>query len=261
MIKLFFTDVDDTLLRENISKETKEAIKIANNNGLQLILCSGRPTNNLLLLAKDLNEYGCDIRYVCGFNGSEIVDVNANKTISEIGFTQSEISEITTFLNANEIDYGLYRDFTLYTNNMLNEYANLEATQCYFSIEEHREEMSSVKVLGFTDPSITREKIDLLKSAFPKLQINMSKPFFIEITKPGANKGLPVSVLSERLNIGFEECAVCGDGDNDIAMFELEVGAKYVVANGSDNLKKLATKVIASVDDNGVGRELLELIV
>lgn len=260
MIKLFLTDVDDTLLRNQLTIETKEAIKHATNNGLEFVLCSGRPTNNLIKLADELIEYGCKINYVSGFNGSEIIDLNSNQPIASTGFTTSEISTITEFLNNNQIDYGVYRDFTFFTNNLSNEYGILEAKQCEFKLSAHTDEMASIKILGLTNPDITDEKIELLQGEYPNLQINKSKPFFIEITKPGVNKGLPVVKLSKLLGIDLAECGVCGDGDNDIAMFELAVGTKYVVANGSEKLKAMGDVVIDSVDNNGVGKLLMELV-
>ncbi len=120
--------------------------------------------------------------------------------------------------------------------------------------------IASNKILGFSIPEETDAKIKSLKQLYPHLQINKSKPFFIEITKPGVNKALTVKTLSSKLDIDLSNCAVCGDGDNDLAMFELPVGQKYVVANGSDNLKKHADKIIASVDEDGVAKQLMELI-
>lgn len=260
MLKMMISDVDDTLLRKKLSVELKDAVKVATNQGVEFVLCSGRPTINLLKLAKEFNEHGAQINYVSGFNGSEIVDVKRNQVIESNGFTNSEIDEIVKVLDEHSIDYGLYQGNDVVTNNTDNEYAILEAELNSMNVVTHEQSIASNKILGFSDPELTLSRIETLKSHFPTLQINKSKPFFIEITKPGINKALPVKALSSLLSIDLEHCAVCGDGDNDLAMFELEVGFKYVVANGSDNLKKYAHKVIESVDDNGVAKQLMELI-
>lgn len=260
MLKMMISDVDDTLLRKKLSIELKDAIKAATEKGVEFVMCSGRPTFNLRNLAAELNEYGAKINYIAGFNGSEIIDVNENKIIKSNGFDREEIDHISQFLIANGIDYGLYQDDNVVANNIDNEYAIYEAELNDMGVTLHDSSIPSNKILGFSVPEQTDEKIEIIKSAFPDLQINKSKPFFIEITKPGVNKALPVKVLSEKLQIALENCAVCGDGDNDLAMFQLPVGYKYVVANGSDILKQYADVVIPSVDDNGVAKQLMELI-
>ncbi len=260
MLKMVVSDVDDTLLRKSLSDELKDAVKHANQNGVEFVLCSGRPTVNLRRLATEFNNHGAKINYISGFNGSEIIDLNSNQVIKSNGFTNQEIDQIVTVLNDSEIDYGLYQEEFVVTNNINNEYAIFEAELNGMSVKTHSDSIASNKILGFSVPEQTEAKIELLKKHYPNLQINKSKPFFIEITKPGVNKALPVVTLSELLNIDLNHVAVCGDGDNDLAMFELEVGHKYVVENGSDNLKKHAHKVIPSVDDNGVAKQLMELI-
>lgn len=260
MLKMMISDVDDTLLRDELSEELKSAVKQATDKGVEFVLCSGRPTINLRRLAAEFYEYGATINYVAGFNGSEIVDLNHNTVISDCGFSNAEVDNIIKTLLDVEVDYCLYQEANVVTNNTANEYAIYEAKLNNLSVVKHDESIASSKILGFSDPALTEQKIIDIKAKFPDLQINKSKPFFIEITKPGVNKALPVLTLAEKLDIDLIDCAVCGDGDNDLAMFELEVGYKYVVENGSDNLKKYAHKVIDSVDDNGVAKQLLELI-
>ncbi len=260
MLKMMISDVDDTLLRDKLSVELKDAVKAANQKGVEFVLCSGRPTINLRRLATEFNDHGAQINYVAGFNGSEIIDLNTDQTIKSNGFTSTEIDQLTKVLKANDIDYGLYQNEFVVTNNIENEYAIYEAKLNGMEVADHGHSIASNKVLGFSVPEATDSKITILKEHFPHLQINKSKPFFIEITKQGVNKALPVVTLSELLAIDLEHCAVCGDGDNDLAMFELAVGHKFVVANGSDNLKQYADVVIPSVDDNGVAKKLMELI-
>ncbi len=260
MLKMMISDVDDTLLRKKLSDELKDAIKHATTNGIEFVLCSGRPTFNLRKLATELNLHGAKINYIAGFNGSEIIDVNTDLVIKSQGFTNLEIDEITKVLVENQIDYGLYQAENVVANNVENEYAIFEAELNNMNVTPHLESIGSNKILGFSNPELTEQRVEHLKQCFPELQINKSKPFFIEITKPGVNKALPVKVLTEKLEIELENVAVCGDGDNDLAMFELPVGFKYVVENGSDNLKQHAHLVIPSVDDNGVAKQLMELV-
>lgn len=260
MLKMMISDVDDTLLRDKLSTELKDAVMHANNKGVEFVLCSGRPTINLRRLADEFNKHGAKINYISGFNGSEIIDINTDTVIYNNGFNSEEVEMIVSKLDYANIDYCLYQGENVVANNVNNEYAIYEAKLNSLDVIEHTKVIGSNKILGFSQPECTDENVAKLKQLFPSLQINKSKPFFIEITKLGVNKALPVKVLSELLDIELEHCAVCGDGDNDLAMFELAVGYKYVVANGSDNLKKHAHIVIDSVDNNGVAKQLMELL-
>lgn len=260
MIKLVVSDVDDTLLRSELSLELKQAVKKATESGIEFVLCSGRTTINLRKLAKEFNDYGATINYVAGFNGSEIIDLNSNQVLSNNGFTNAEVIELACACKEIDIDYCIYSDKEVVTNNLDNEYAIYEAELNKLSISLDSGTISSNKILGLSDPKLTAEKIELLQAKFPGYQINKSKPFFIEITKPGVNKAMPVLTLSDKMGIDLSECAVFSDGDNDLAMFQLEEVSKYVVANGSENLKKHADKIIPSVDENGVAKQLLEMM-
>lgn len=260
MIKLVVSDVDDTLLRNELSLELKQAVKLATESGIEFVLCSGRPTINLRKLAKEFNAFGASINYVAGFNGSEIIDLNSNLILTNNGFNNTEIIELANACKSIDIDYCIYSDTEVVTNNLNNEYAIYEAELNKLNLSPDDGSIASNKMLGLSNPCLTENKIKLLKGMFPDYQINKSKPFFIEITKPGVNKAMPVITLSDKLGVSFKECAVFGDGDNDIAMFELDDVSKYVVENCSDNLKKCADKVIPSVDDNGVAKQLMEMI-
>ena len=56
-------------------------------------------------------------------------------------------------------------------------------------------------------------------------------------------------------NVGLRKVIVFGDGKNDIDMFQM-ADESYAVANAHEELKKYATDVILSNDDDGVARWL-----
>ncbi len=260
-IKLIISDVDDTLLQEKLTEETKAAIKAVTDKGIEFVLCSGRPTINLLKLAEELNNYGAKINYIAGFNGSQIIKVERRQVIKNVSFNQQEVKLITTEMEKLGIDYVLYTADGLATNNIDNKYAQYEAQLNALKLDSLSAGVcASNKILGLAAPNVCKRKMEALKEVFPSYQINTSKPFFIETTKPGINKGLVVTTLSEQLNIHMQNIMVCGDGENDLEMFILPYVYKCAVANGSKKLKKHADKIIESVENNGVAKELMEII-
>ena len=70
----------------------------------------------------------------------------------------------------------------------------------------------------------------------------------LEASKSNAIKQLQTILNSERL-------IVFGDGKNDIDMFQI-ADESYAVANAHEDLKKYATEVILSNDEDGVAKWL-----
>lgn len=80
-----------------------------------------------------------------------------------------------------------------------------------------------------------------------------SKEQWLEILPLNASKSKAVKQLQELMNC--DKIVTFGDGKNDIDMFELADEA-YAVQNAHPDLKKHATSIILSNDDDGVARWL-----
>lgn len=78
---------------------------------------------------------------------------------------------------------------------------------------------------------------------------------WLEIMPLKASKSNAIKQLQEML--GCEKLIVFGDGKNDIDMFQL-ADESYAVANANEELKKHATAVISSNDEDGVAKWLEE---
>lgn len=76
---------------------------------------------------------------------------------------------------------------------------------------------------------------------------------WLELLPKAASKASAIRQLKEKL--GYEKLVVFGDGKNDVEMFELADEA-YAVANAVLELKKRATAIIDSNNDDGVARWL-----
>ena len=76
---------------------------------------------------------------------------------------------------------------------------------------------------------------------------------WLEIMPLEASKSNAIKQLQTMLDC--EKLIVFGDGRNDIDMFQM-ADESYAVANAHEDLKKCATEVISSNDDDGVARWL-----
>ena len=81
-VKIFFTDMDDTLLNseKQVTKENMDAISEALAAGHKIVFNTGRPLSGFLPILKELglDREGC---YAIAFNGGLIYDCAAKKTL------------------------------------------------------------------------------------------------------------------------------------------------------------------------------------
>ena len=81
-VKIFFTDMDDTLLNseKQVTKENMDAISEALAAGHKIVFNTGRPLSGFLPILKELglDRKGC---YAIAFNGGLIYDCAAKKTL------------------------------------------------------------------------------------------------------------------------------------------------------------------------------------
>ncbi|MBO4457065.1 MAG: HAD-IIB family hydrolase [Butyrivibrio sp.] len=78
---------------------------------------------------------------------------------------------------------------------------------------------------------------------------------WLEILPKAASKANAIKQLKAHLNC--DRVISFGDGKNDIDMFEI-ADESYAVENANADLKKIATAVIPSNDEDGVARWLSE---
>ena len=78
--KMIVLDLDDTLLCDDhsISPRTKEALMRAQEQGVKVVLASGRPTFGMREYANELllHQYGS---YILSFNGGKIINCSSNE--------------------------------------------------------------------------------------------------------------------------------------------------------------------------------------
>src|SRR4029079_14811776 len=77
-----------------------------------------------------------------------------------------------------------------------------------------------------------------------------SQSFYLDVTPPGHDKGTFVQAMARRQGIPTAAIATIGDMENDLAMFRTS-GVSFAMGNATDDIKKMATYVTASNEDEG----------
>ena len=77
-----------------------------------------------------------------------------------------------------------------------------------------------------------------------------SQSYYLDVTPPGRDKGTFVQATARRLGISTGAVATIGDMENDLAMFRTS-GVSIAMGNATDDVKKHATHVTASNENEG----------
>ncbi len=261
MKKLFVSDVDGTLVSElkpHLSAELKEAIKLTVDNGDQFVLCSGRPTQNLIDLSKELLDSGIDVEYVAGFNGVEIYDLLKEGLIVDNSLNSDEVEKIVNVCLSKNLKL-LYFDEDCIRTNMPENYWTVRETKFYgHPSNTELKSCKSQKVLLVVDEDKNYQIQSELKQLLPEFDIFESAPHFIEIVKKGINKSTVVMQLKEIENVAHEHTYGFGDSGNDLELLRY-AHTGVTVANGNERAKEAADVEIGHVDDYAVATYLKQI--
>jgi Cof subfamily protein (haloacid dehalogenase superfamily) len=82
-----------------------------------------------------------------------------------------------------------------------------------------------------------------------------SQTYYLDVTPPGHDKGTFVEAVAKRLGGPNAAVATIGDMQNDLPMFARS-GMSIAMGNASDDVKRHATYVTASNEDEGFARAI-----
>lgn len=260
MYKLLVLDLDDTLLSDDltVSKENIDAIVAAKEKGVYILFCSGRSNDSMRKHIDEL-EIHDDHEYFVSFNGARIDTIKGENV-----FVKSVQGPVLNEL----IDLGKEFDVTtqLYYDSKLIVEEETELSRRYqgFTKMEHivmpnvRDLPYSTKVLFNCDEISTLEKMqDIVKAKYGDIvNVFFSKPTYLEILHPEANKGLAVKYMAEKLGVNREDVIAVGDSYNDLFMIEY-AGLGVVVQNGRSDVKEKADYVTKATNNQSAVAEVI----
>lgn len=263
--KIIFTDLDDTLLNseKKISQIDKEAIMKAQEAGIKFVLASGRPTFAMYDLAKELEleKYGS---FILSFNGSIITNCKSGEHIFEESLTKEDLHLMYDFAKENSCHILTYVDDEIIYETE-SEYIDVEVTLTKMPhkiVKNFKEAVNkpAVKCMILEEPSYLKEVEKKLKEKYgDKYSIAISKPFFLEVTKLGVDKGVALKNLVETLGMKIEESIAVGDSYNDLPMLKA-AGLAACVENANEDIKKVCSFISKSNDEGGMAYLIENLI-
>jgi len=265
MYKLIAIDMDGTLLNDEkeISLENYEAIQKARQNGVKIVLASGRPLVGFKRYLEELHLIS-EEDYVVAFNGAIVQSTGGNKIISKttLGLEDyKELYELSKDLKVNI--HALTEDTVISPKD--SKYTSLESEinlihKNIIAVEEVPEDTSILKVMFIDDPEIIDEIVDKIPETISdKYTIVRSEAFFLEFLHKSVNKGTGVAALAEKLNIKQAEVICIGDAGNDMHMVKY-AGLGVAMGNAFPELKRAASFITRTNDEHGVAHVINKFI-
>ena len=120
-IRLIAIDLDGTLLNNagQISSENRQAIQVALDRGLEVILVSARPPFGMDVFAHTLGLMG----FMIAYNGGLVTTANADQIIRDCPMTQADTRAAVEIIRRHELYTGYYVGLEWYVEKQSEEMA------------------------------------------------------------------------------------------------------------------------------------------
>ena len=255
--RLVAIDIDDTLLTNEgkILPRVKHAIQKAAQNGVYIVLCTGRTKKGAWRFYDALN---LDTLLISS-GGAEVYDVHGNPVLLRPVDPQLT-KEILTYAYENGLHAQVYIDGELVyreKNSFSDTYEELYGFPGIVmpDIMEQRH-IVTPKVLIIAQENQIPDIRKQMEERFPTLTIIRSKATYLEFSDAQATKGAALQWIAKHYHISRDEIIAIGDAEIDISMLQY-AGTGIAVANADPETKEAADMISASNQDGGVA-DILE---
>jgi len=266
MRTLYVSDLDGTLLRSDAttSAYTDSVIRMLVEKGMLFSYATARS----LITAKKVTN-GIDARIpLIVYNGAFVID-NCTEEILIANYFDPSICDLLDDLFSHDIYPIVYayisgREKFSFIPQSCTRGMKLFLDSRKGDIRTNRVESSDKLKEGnifyiscIDEPEKLEPFYDKYKDRYHCIYQRdfYSKEQWLEILPPEASKSHAIRQLQSML--GCEKLIVFGDGKNDLDMFQI-ADESYAVANAHEELKKQATAVISSNDEDGVAKWLVD---
>lgn len=273
MYKLIAIDLDGTMLNSkgDITEENKQAIKKAQENGIEVIIASGRSKDSVMNFANEINSN----KYLIAGNGALAYDIQKNKDIYDKSIKKKDVLKILKICEENSIFYSLHTKASILTKSLnysplIYHSENLRKTESkktsinvipnlYEYVKSNNREKYLKITIQDADRSIFNNIIKKLKevknvdvidvehSTKKMLRIDGKETemqyYYTEITRKKINKWSAIESVSKKMGIKKKEIVAIGDNINDREMIEnagigMVMGNSALAAQGIGNVTK-----------------------
>lgn len=269
MKKIFVFDLDGTLLthQNTINSFTLDAIKKAKESGHINIIATGRGLQTTKIISDSYPYFD----YLVSNNGTIIYDIQNHK-VHLNGFIDKETLRllVQTALDFKSLiaistpeDSYLYSSQNNYT--WLNSQAEMDLNAynliSYEQLEKLIETNSTISQFAFRNSQETIKEIySILATKLKnKYKVTITNRIFVDINPLNVDKFNGIEFILKQNNLKLDNVVAFGDSSNDFLMIK-NANIGFAMKNATEDLIKVATKVIGDCNSDAIGKEVLKLI-
>jgi Cof subfamily protein (haloacid dehalogenase superfamily) len=217
---------------------------------------------------------------LAAFNGGRFLRPDLS-LIEQHVLSRDVVEPILNVIKSHQLDSWIYRGNDWFVRARHGPHVDREAWTVKFPptlVRDFSELMDEVvKIVGISDDleAVARCEADIIRQfsadvhckqttpqrdqASPSVFAARSQPYYVDVTHPQANKGEVVVALAKLFKLDALEIATLGDMPNDIAMFR-KAGLSIAMGQSSDEVKKAATRVTSSSEEEGFANAIERFI-
>lgn len=261
-IKLIALDLDDTLLDhdQKISPQNHDSLIAAEQQGVRIVLASGRGPFGMQPYLEQLELDRREGYAVC-FNGAIVKRTDTNEQLRYAGLPHDIAVEVLQWAQQRKAVIQTYQDDTIYVSGE-NAHTHIDSKltrmKQVLSSPEEILTLQPVKYVLPGDPDLLLQYQHELRSLLgDRAGVFVSKPYFLEVMAPGADKGHGLAHVCRMLSIERSEVMAMGDAANDLGMLEW-AGFSVAMANAVPEARKVADAITERDNHHAGVAEALE---
>lgn len=284
MYKLVAIDLDGTMLNQYgiVTERTKDAIKRIQKKGIEVIIASGRPTDSIKAIAKEIKSE----KYFISGNGAIIYDIANDQIIYENTLKKQKVLDIIKICEENSIYYNIYTEKEIIAKSLqcnvlyyhkeninkeeknkthiniienIYDYINerdekiVKITICdshltiFNSILRKVKEIDEIEVL-----EVSHMSRKIIKQGTEEVPIEY---YYTEISAKDVDKWNAIKFLKEKMQIQTDEIVAIGDNMNDKNMIK-NAGLGVAMSQSTPAIREIADKITDSNNEDGVAKAL-----
>ncbi|AHI53602.1 HAD superfamily hydrolase [Spiroplasma sabaudiense Ar-1343] len=271
MIKMIVVDIDGTLAlkKSKVSKENIAAIQKAKDQGISVVIATGRNITKIRKVAEQINSHN-DKSPIISLNGGMIHYWDENNDLNityKKGFEKSQSDIVFEAAKQNKILLFSYCEDDRYA------YVNKKRGLFVWVLRR----ISKRKALLFdkTDKPMTIMKFicygksENMKSFRQEMEKHKFETFSwsyiakgttnLEVNPPGVDKSTALKMVADKMKIKPEEIIYFGDGENDLRALQWS-GTGVAMGNAPDAIKESANEVTLHHKKHGVAVKINEIL-
>ena len=264
-VKLLVLDLDGTLLKSHNKLHPKniEAVKLANKEGIKVIIATGRSPQSTYKFANELEIYENSQHIIC-YNGGYVVNLKTGEVIINKELLLETIKQLIILCKKYKVAFWGYavdeKVGYIYKKTFWIWIIQKISKRKLVKVNEDSQ-IRVYKLLLFAKKSRINKLVKVLE------ELNLGEiaiiprrlKSIIEFTPINVNKANAVKKLAEMWNISREEVMAIGDSMNDYKLIEW-AGYGIAMKNSDNDLLKVATDITCSYKHAGVSEVIHKYI-